>query len=1638
MLGSKLSNLFLEQSTDLIWIIDSCFNLKYANKAYQNVMKQVSGKEKKLNENILVEGFGDGYIEKWKAYYDRGIKGEQFQIEEHFYNPHTQQVEYSEISFKPIADENGVIINLACQSRDITSFIKSNTEAEILLDASLDVICSIDEQGIFTKVSAACKDLWGYEKHELVGKPYIDLIIDEDLEKTNKAATEILSGKTVTSFENRYKRKDGGIAFNLWSVRYDPINKILFCVARDAREKIQKEELLIESEQRFKALVQEGADMISIIDAAGNYRYTSPTTTAILGITPEEFEGKSVFDFIHPDDIEKSAAYMQRISTESKVIVEPFRLRDGNNEWRWIETILTNMQDNPAVNGIVANSRDITAKKKEIQHLKILETVVTNAKDVILISEAEPFGEPGPRIVYVNEAFTKLTGYTKEEVIGKTPRILQGPNSNFKELDKLGEALRKWESYEATTINYKKSGEEFWINFTVIPVADEYGWYTHWFAIERDVTESKKLELSKDLTSKISSIFNVENDLSGALSKICNEVAAISQFSFCEIWLTDIQENFLELKAVHKKDKAANIFYENSKLDTAFEKGQGLPGKIWENNQSIVWEHNGQNQELLFRSSAAEKAGIKTVVGVPLNYHEQFIGVLQFGTQVTKNNVEWLINVILEIGSFLGAEILRKKTEIELTKIFEFAPDIIATCGFDGFFKTVNPFGCNLLGYTQKEFTSKPLTDFLHPADAEITAAQLENLASGSPIYNFKNRYFTKTGSIKTINWNFSPSVKDALIFCIGKDITEEVKIGNLLNDANQMSRIGGWEVDLIKQELHWSDMVYEIHETDKSVKLSIANAIEFYRKDFQSLVKSQMEYSITSGLGVDFEAIIVTANNNELWVRAMGKAEIVNGECIRLFGSLQDINERKIIEQQKNNLLTTLEKSLNEIYVFDAETLKFSYVNQGALINLGYSEQEIKDLTPLDLTPEFTTTTFNQLVNPLVTKEKEKIVFFSNHKRKNGTLYPVEIHLQLVKEGNNKKFLAVILDITNLKETEQLLDSASKLARVGSWEIVLQDNEEFKVFWSSMTREILEIDELFEPTIADGINLYKESSRTLIATAVYTALETGEGFDLELELVSNRGNNIWVRCIGDTQFENGKVTRIYGSFQDINTRKLAELNQLKLIDEKNDILESIGDAFYALDDDLNFTYMNSSCANLLGVAKEKIVGKNLLTEFPALKNTLFEKELRKVQETAEASKFEFYYAPFDAWFDESIYPTPTGISVYFVDTTNRKKAERDIKQANERFEKVTEATNDVIWDWDIVTGKFFRSNAIDTFLGVVTTKVMDKKDFWNDNFYPDDISNIKSSLQRALEDTNCNRWEEEYRILNNNNEVIFVIDRGLILRNKNGKAIRMVGAMTNITEQKKQEGKLIELNQSLNKQAIELKRSNEELEQFAFVASHDLQEPLRMITSFLDQLKRKYGDHLDEKALQYIYFATDGAKRMKQIILDLLLYSRANRPTEQNELINLNDIVSEYTQLRRKVIAEKKAIITFNSLPSIATYRAPITQIFHCLLDNALKYVDEDKAPSIEIDAQEKENDWQFAIKDNGIGIDSKFYDKIFIIFQRLQNRKEHDGTGIGLAIAKRSIEFLGGKIWVESEKEKGSTFHFTISKLNNLHNYG
>lgn len=225
-----------------------------------------------------------------------------------------------------------------------------------------------------------------------------------------------------------------------------------------------------------------------------------------------------------------------------------------------------------------------------------------------------------------------------------------------------------------------------------------------------------------------------------------------------------------------------------------------------------------------------------------------------------------------------------------------------------------------------------------------------------------------------------------------------------------------------------------------------------------------------------------------------------------------------------------------------------------------------------------------------------------------------------------------------------------------------------------------------------------------------------------------------------------------------------------------------------------------------------------------------------------------------------------------------------------------------------------------------------------------------------------------------------------------------------------------------------ELERSNRELEEFAYVASHDLQEPLRMVSGFTQLLERKYKDNLDDKAKEYIHFANDGAVRMQGLIEALLQYSRVGKKEAALEEVDLNDVMAQVRTNLDVLIKETRPDIKFPQLPVLRVNRTQMIQLFQNLIANALKFRQQDQPPVVEISCEIKNEYWQFSVKDNGIGFDPKFSEKVFVIFQRLHPAKKYPGTGIGLSLCKKIVENHKGKIWVESEPGKGSTFHFII----------
>jgi len=371
---------------DLLWSVDTEYKFIIANDPFEEIMQKTLHRKIYEGDSALPQEFPEEINKKWKSYYDRAMGGEQFSVKERIQVPSEALSTYGLISFNPMYDRKGTLLGISCSSKDITAEVASKQaiiiekdKTEKIINTSLDIICTVDKEGYFLTINKACKRIWGYKGKELIGKKYTDFVYSEDVKASEKAEQQVAAGQKVSFFENRYVHKDKRLIPMLWSATWDNEEKTMYCIARDIAEKKIAEQQLEHSERRFKTLVQEGSEMIAILDKNANYIYVSPTSTKMLNITPETFVGTNAFDYIHPADHAMIQAKFMEILNEKQVRVQPYRFKNMQGEWRWLETIATDQSKEPSINGIVANTRDVTDR---MLYLKAIEEQNTALKEV--------------------------------------------------------------------------------------------------------------------------------------------------------------------------------------------------------------------------------------------------------------------------------------------------------------------------------------------------------------------------------------------------------------------------------------------------------------------------------------------------------------------------------------------------------------------------------------------------------------------------------------------------------------------------------------------------------------------------------------------------------------------------------------------------------------------------------------------------------------------------------------------------------------------------------------------------------------------------------------------------------------------------------------------------------------------------------------------------------------------------------------------------------------------------------------------------------------------------------------------------------------------------------------------------------
>lgn len=381
------------------------------------------------------------------------------------------------------------------------------------------------------------------------------------------------------------------------------------------------------------------------------------------------------------------------------------------------------------------------------------------------------------------------------------------------------------------------------------------------------------------------------------------------------------------------------------------------------------------------------------------------------------------------------------------------------------------------------------------------------------------------------------------------------------------------------------------------------------------------------------------------------------------------------------------------------------------------------------------------------------------------------------------------------------------------------------------------------------------------------------------------------------------------------------------------------------------------------------------------------------------------------------------------VDITSRKQVELErthltlaLAAERRRLKTILDNTPGVLWEakgrpdqGQIAT---FASDYVEKLFGYTAQDWVAQPDMWQKIVHPEDAEQALADSVAAYEQGG---GTVEYRIVKPDNTSIYIETRSNVLPDENNQPSIITAVTMDVTDRKLAEA-------SLKRYASELKRSNEELQQFAYVASHDLQEPLRMVTSYVQLLERRYADRFDEEGREFINYAVDGAARMKLLIGDLLAYSRVESGGRALVPTDLNRVLQTVLHDLSLMIEDTGAQVESDSLPTINADEHQMRQLFLNLIGNAIKFQTEGRTPKVEVRVKRRGNEWQFSIADNGIGIEEQYLDRIFILFQRLHARSKYTGTGIGLAICRRVVERHGGKIRAESKPGVGTIFYFTL----------
>jgi PAS domain S-box-containing protein len=1030
--------------------------------------------------------------------------------------------------------------------------------------------------------------------------------------------------------------------------------------------------------------------------------------------------------------------------------------------------------------------------------------------------------------------------------------------------------------------------------------------------------------------------------------------------------------------------------------------------------------------------------------------------------------------IAVDITEHKEAEQALRESEEKYRNLIERAKDGIAIIQ-DSTVRFCNEHLAEIWGGKSDDVIGNPFTNYIHQDEVPKVVDYYKRRIAGETVPEiYETALKRRDGSkvhvelnVGLINYGGKPAD-----LAIVRDISERKQVEQELRQAE------------VRFRTLFEDAVIGIYRTTPDGRILMANPALAKMLGYSSVEDLRERNLEDSGFEPQYdrtafkeqiERIGQVVGLESSWLRQDGKTVYIResarvmrddmGNILHYEGTVEDITERKEAE----NALRHEKAYLEQLFESAQEAIVMAD-NEGTILRLnnefvklfGYQRDEAigrsldELVAPEDFREEATSITKK-------VRQGDRVAFETLRKRKDGTVFNVSIlgspitvdtvqvgvygiYRDITERVQAEKIQKVLYQIANATSTAEDLNKLFRSIHHILGDIL--DTTNFFIGLYDKDNDIISLP--YSMNVKDASTSFPagksllsyviKHDRPLLATeaTIEKLKQTGEAEEIGAPAKAWIGVPLKVEkevvgAVGTQSFEDAlQYTDQHLEILKFASDQIAMAIQYKQKEEGlriekaylERLFESAQEAIVMADNESRIQRVNNEFVQLFGYERDEVIGQSL--DYLVASEDLFEEAESITNRVARGEKVahETLRRRKDGtFFHVSILASPilvddTQVGVYGIyrDITERKRAEEALRESEEKYRNLIDQSRDAIYL--LYEGKFEIINKRFEELFGYSQDETNAPDFNFMNLVAPKSRGLVIERVQKVQRGESVPPQYAFTAISKDGREIEVETSVSYIQYKGGVATQ--GVLRDITDRVRAE-------KAMHEYAAELERSNKELEHFAYIASHDLQEPLRMVASYLQLLERRYKESLDSDACDFIDYAVDGAKRMQILIQDLLAYSRVGTRGRPFEPIDCQSILDQALENLKVAMEESGTMVTWDSLPTIVADGMQLVQVFQNLISNAVKFRSE-KPPKVHVGVETKETEWQFSVRDNGIGIEPRYAENIFPIFQRLHTRDEYPGTGAGLAICKKIVERHGGRIWVESQLGEGATFYFTI----------